>query len=101
MACTACCGISSSPLVSNNTSKPSSQKSAKSPCFAFFPHSRNRSRLPSVRAQAEKDSSVDVQVSKSQNKGAGANSSLERRPSSTISPFGKSKSITSITQTMT
>ncbi|GJZ63625.1 small heat shock protein, chloroplastic [Tanacetum coccineum] len=85
MACKPC-GITNSPLASNNISKPS-HKSAKSPCFAFFPHSRNRSRLASVRAQAENDSSVDVQVSKSQNKG-GANSSVERLPSSTISPFG-------------
>ncbi|GKB33282.1 small heat shock protein, chloroplastic [Tanacetum coccineum] len=85
MACKPC-GITNSPLASNNISKPW-HKSAKSPCFAFFPHSRNLSRLASVRAQAENDSSVDVQVSKSQNKG-GANSSVERLPSSTISPFG-------------
>ncbi|CAH1430172.1 unnamed protein product [Lactuca virosa] len=86
MACTTS-GISSSPLLSNNISKPST-KSVRPPCCAFFPPSRTRSRLPVVRAQAEKDTSVDVQVSSNQGK-ASANGSVERRPSSTtISPFG-------------
>ncbi|KAI3517769.1 hypothetical protein L1887_16988 [Cichorium endivia] len=82
------CGISSSPLVSNAISKPSA-KQVRPPCCAFFPPSRPRSRLPVVKAQAENDSSVDVQVSSNQGKGAG-NGSLEHRPLSTntISPYG-------------
>ncbi|MFS7961638.1 putative alpha crystallin/Hsp20 domain, HSP20-like chaperone [Helianthus anomalus] len=82
------CGLSSTPLVSNIASKPS-PKSARPPCSAFFPPSLARNRLPVVRAQAGNDSSIDVQVSKSQNKdGATAQRSVERRPLSTISPFG-------------
>ncbi|KAI3818995.1 hypothetical protein L1987_12817 [Smallanthus sonchifolius] len=72
-------GISSTPLVSNIIVKRS-PKSARPP---------TRNRLTLVKAQAGNDSSVDVQVSNNQNKGGNtAHSSVERRPSSTISPFG-------------
>ncbi|KAK9063126.1 hypothetical protein SSX86_016996 [Deinandra increscens subsp. villosa] len=59
----------------------------------YFPPSRTtRNRLPVVRAQAENDSSVDVQIGSTQNKvgdsTASINSSVERRPSSVVSPFG-------------
>ncbi|KAL4560179.1 hypothetical protein LXL04_032328 [Taraxacum kok-saghyz] len=87
MACCIPTGISSSLLVPNAISKPSSKSFRPPPCYAFFPSSR--SRLPVVRAQAENDSSVDVQVSRNQGKAATtANGSVERRPPSTISPFG-------------
>ncbi|KAJ0456210.1 hypothetical protein HanIR_Chr15g0759811 [Helianthus annuus] len=76
------CGISPTPLVSNIVSKPST----KSACSAFFPHSQARNRLPAIRAQAGNDSSIDVQVSDSQNKDGAI--AQERRPLSTISPFG-------------
>ncbi|KAL8188563.1 hypothetical protein R6Q57_029851 [Mikania cordata] len=80
------CGISSTPLFSNIISKPS----PRPPCSVFFPPSQTGNRLTVVRAQAGKDSSVDVQVSSSHNKGGDAapQSSVERRPSSTVSPFG-------------
>ncbi|KAJ9552921.1 hypothetical protein OSB04_016966 [Centaurea solstitialis] len=86
----ACTKISTTPLVSNIISRPST-KSATPPSSAFFPFSRRtRSRLPVVRAQAGyDDSSLDVSVSR---KGDAPGSVQERRPSSTtISPFGKLK----------
>ncbi|XP_076954460.1 small heat shock protein, chloroplastic-like [Bidens hawaiensis] len=87
MASTAC-GISSTPLISNIISKPSPKSSAKPQCFAFFPSSQTRKRLSTIKAQAGNgnDSSIDVHVSGSQNKDT--QRSVERRPSSTISPFG-------------
>ncbi|XP_076925563.1 small heat shock protein, chloroplastic-like [Bidens hawaiensis] len=84
------CGIPSTPLISNIISKPSPKsKSTKPPCFAFFPPSQTRNRISTIRAQAGNDSSIDVHVGNSQNKdGATAQRFVERRPSSTISPFG-------------
>ncbi|XP_071732581.1 small heat shock protein, chloroplastic-like [Rutidosis leptorrhynchoides] len=85
MACTTC-GITSSPLVSNISNlSHKSTKPSRSACF--FPSSRTKNRHNVIKAQAENNSSVDVQVSNTQNKG-GAQRSVERRPSSTISPFG-------------
>ncbi|KAI3735353.1 hypothetical protein L6452_14848 [Arctium lappa] len=88
MACTSGI-ISTSPriLVSNAISKLST-KSVTPPSSVFFPSSRTRSRLPVAKSQAKDDeSSLDVQVGSSQSKGD-ARGSLQRRPSSTISPFG-------------
>ncbi|KAK1415126.1 hypothetical protein QVD17_30897 [Tagetes erecta] len=84
---TTTCGMFSTPLVSNIFKVNS--KSVPSPCSAYFP----RNKLPVVKAQAQNDSSVDVQVSNNQNKSNNApatatQSAVERRPSSTISPFG-------------
>nr|XP_043614012.1 small heat shock protein, chloroplastic [Erigeron canadensis] len=87
-----CCGISSSPLVSNTLISKPSPKSAR-PAFFAQPNSRMRTKLvPIIKAQSQNDhnnSSIDVQLSNNtQNKGAAVEKRRPSSSSSSISPFG-------------
>ncbi|XAR52155.1 hypothetical protein NMG60_11020078 [Bertholletia excelsa] len=91
MASTTVAGVSS-PFVASRTGK---SLRAVVPCSAVFPSAcniRRPTRLPEVRAQAageNKDTAVDVQVSKQGSQHQG--SAVERRPSRLavdVSPFG-------------